>query len=97
MNARRTPQWQVTILLIAALFIQAVAPSVAGTTAPTQAIAQKNRVDIALVLAVDVSSSIETSERRFQREAYAEALRDPRVARMALGGPTGSVAIAYME
>ncbi len=55
------------------------------------------RVDIALVLAVDVSSSIETSERHFQREAYAEALRDPRVAQMALGGRTGRVAIAYME
>ncbi len=55
------------------------------------------RVDIALVLAVDVSSSIEASERRFQREAYAEALRDPRVAQMALGGRTGRVAIAYME
>jgi hypothetical protein len=55
------------------------------------------RVDTALVLAVDVSSSIEASERRFQREAYAEALRDPRVAQMALGGRTGRVAIAYME
>ena len=55
------------------------------------------RIDIALVLAVDVSSSIEASERRFQREAYAEALRDPRVAQMALGGRTGRVAIAYME
>jgi hypothetical protein len=55
------------------------------------------RVDTALVLAVDVSSSIEASERRFQREAYAEALRDPRVAQMALGGRTGRVAVAYME
>lgn len=55
------------------------------------------RVDIALVLAVDVSSSIQTSERHFQREAYAEALRDPRVAQMALGGQSGRVAIAYME
>lgn len=54
-------------------------------------------VDIALVLAVDVSSSIETSERLFQREAYAEALSDPRVARIALGGEYGRVAIAYME
>lgn len=54
-------------------------------------------VDIALVLAVDVSSSIETSERLFQRQAYAEALSDPRVAHIALGGQTGRVAIAYME
>ncbi len=57
----------------------------------------EERVDIALVLAVDVSSSIQTSERHFQREAYAQALRDPRVAQMALGGRSGRVAIAYME
>ncbi len=56
-----------------------------------------NYVDVALVLAVDVSSSIEASERRFQREAYAEALSDPRVANMALGGSAGRVAVAYME
>ena len=55
------------------------------------------RVDIALVLAVDVSSSIKSDERRFQREAYAQALMDPRVANMALGGGSGRVAIAYME
>lgn len=54
-------------------------------------------VDIALVLAVDVSSSIKPEERRFQREAYAQALSDPRVAHMALGGRAGRVAIAYME
>lgn len=97
MNARTFQHWQVAILLIAALFIQAITSSAADTTAPTQAVARKNHVDIALVLAVDVSSSIEASERRFQREAYAAALKDPRVARMALGGPTGGVAIAYME
>lgn len=56
-----------------------------------------DRVDVALVLAVDVSSSIEPNERRFQREAYAQALSDPRVANMALGGGAGRVAIAYME
>ena len=56
-----------------------------------------NRVDVALVLAVDVSSSVKSHERRFQREAYAEALRDPRVASLALGGGAGRVAVAYME
>ncbi|WP_299680424.1 DUF1194 domain-containing protein [uncultured Roseobacter sp.] len=56
-----------------------------------------NRVDVALVLAVDVSSSVKSHERRFQREAYAAALSDPRVAGMALGGGSGRIAIAYME
>ena len=94
MLVRIPPLWQVIILLIIALFSHP-SPSSADTT--TQVVAQKHRVDIALVLAVDVSSSIETSERRFQREAYAQALQDPHVAQMALGGRTGSVAIAYME
>lgn len=63
----------------------------------TEVVARRHGVDIALVLAVDVSSSIQSVERTFQRRAYAEALKDPRVADIALGGGTGRVAIAYME
>ena len=63
----------------------------------TDVVARKPGVDIALVLAVDVSSSIQSVERVFQRHAYAQALKDPRVAQVALGGGTGRVAIAYME
>jgi len=54
-------------------------------------------VDVAIVLAVDVSSSVKQHERRFQREAYAAALSDPAVQRMALGGRSGRIALAYME
>jgi hypothetical protein len=54
-------------------------------------------VDVAIVLAVDVSSSVKEHERRFQREAYAAALSDPAVQRMALGGRSGRVALAYLE
>lgn len=97
MNARKTRLWQALVLLIAAPLIQVITPPSAHALDSTPIVAQHTRVDIALVLAVDVSSSIETSERRFQREAYAEALKDPRVARMALGGRAGRVAIAYME
>ncbi len=94
MFTRKVPIWQAIILLVAAL-IAPPSPSYADTL--TQVVAQKHQVDIALVLAVDVSSSIDSSERRFQREAYAAALQDTRVAQMALGGRSGSVAIAYME
>lgn len=54
-------------------------------------------VDVAIVLAVDVSSSVKENERRFQREAYAAALSDPAVQRMALGGQGGRIALAYLE
>ncbi|MEM6888180.1 MAG: DUF1194 domain-containing protein [Pseudomonadota bacterium] len=54
-------------------------------------------VDVAIVLAVDVSSSVKKNERTFQREAYAAALSDPAVQEMALGGRSGRVALAYLE
>lgn len=54
-------------------------------------------VDVAIVLAVDVSSSVKEHERKFQREAYAAALSDPAVQRMALGGSAGRIALAYLE
>jgi hypothetical protein len=54
-------------------------------------------VDVALVLAVDVSRSIDEDEARLQREGYRNALTDPRVVEAIRGGMLGSVAIAYTE
>jgi hypothetical protein len=99
MKGHGIESWRFVAVFVAAMI--ATTATLADTT-PTPRYASEDvthpgRVDTALVLAVDVSSSIEASERLFQREAYAEALRDPRVAQMALGGRTGRVAIAYME
>lgn len=94
MFTRKVLIWQTLILLVVTVILL---PFRSFAEPPVQVVAKKHKVDIALVLAVDVSSSIETSERRFQREAYAAALQDPRVTQMALGGRSGSVAIAYME
>lgn len=91
---------QPVFLVIVMLAVSSLTASAELPPAERQASNDSNpvgRVDIALVLAVDVSSSIQTSERQFQREAYAQALRDPRVAQMALGGGSGRVAVAYME
>ncbi len=54
-------------------------------------------VDVALVLAVDVSRSIDEDEARLQREGYRGAVSDPRVVEAIRGGMLGSVAIAYVE
>jgi hypothetical protein len=92
--------WRAAVLLLATLSLTAIAQAAEPPGQPRYPVwdaSHPGRVDIALVLAVDVSSSIEASERRFQREAYAEALSDPRVAQMALGGRSGRVAVAYME
>ncbi|MBS0125707.1 DUF1194 domain-containing protein [Thetidibacter halocola] len=73
-------------------------PSASRAGAPTPAAMEPpGMVDVALMLAVDVSSSVDADERRFQRMAYARALADPLVMRAALGGRSGRIALGYME
>lgn len=59
--------------------------------------AQQAAVDVELVLAVDVSASIDRSEVDLQRAGYLSALTDPSVVDAMLSGPLGRVAIAYVE
>lgn len=54
-------------------------------------------VDIALVLAVDVSRSIDEDEARLQREGYRTAIADPKVVEAIRGGMLGSVSLCYIE
>lgn len=54
-------------------------------------------VDLELVLAVDVSGSIDASEALLQRRGYVQALTSPEVVRAATGGPIGRIAVSYME
>jgi hypothetical protein len=54
-------------------------------------------VDVALILAVDVSRSIDEDEARLQREGYRAAVSDPRVVEAIRGGMMGAIAIAYTE
>lgn len=54
-------------------------------------------VDVLLLLAADVSRSMDEEESRLQRRGYADALRDPRVQAAMTDGPHGAVAIAYLE
>lgn len=63
------------------------------------AIAQKSPqpVDLELVLAVDVSGSIDADEARLQRDGYVAALTDPDVIKAISGGILGRVAMTYIE
>jgi hypothetical protein len=54
-------------------------------------------VDLLLVLAVDVSRSIDEDEARLQREGYRSAVTDPRVMEAIRAGMTGAIALAYVE
>ncbi|WP_206935139.1 DUF1194 domain-containing protein [Roseococcus thiosulfatophilus] len=65
--------------------------------APTRRPRAAEPVDVLLVLAVDVSRSIDEEEARLQREGYREALGDPRVVEAIGRGMIGAIAVAYVE
>jgi hypothetical protein len=55
------------------------------------------KVDLALVLAADVSRSIDSGEFDLQRQGYAKALSDPRVLRAIVGGRHHAIAVTFVE
>jgi hypothetical protein len=59
--------------------------------------ADDGRVDLLLVLAADVSRSVNERKFKLQREGYAAALVDPRVLRAIADGPLGRIAIVFVE
>lgn len=63
---------------------------------PGAALAEGSHCRLALVLALDASSSIDAAEDRLQRQGFASALRAPDVAAAFLGSP-GSVALHAFE
>ena len=69
-----------------------------GLAAAREAAAEAGiAVDLELVLAVDVSGSIDTSEAGLQRQGYIQALTSPEVIGAATGGPFGRIAVSYLE
>jgi hypothetical protein len=73
------------------------AAGAAAVPAIRPARAQDDAVDVALVLAVDVSRSIDEDEARLQREGYRNAIADPAVLAAIRSGMIGAVAICYVE
>lgn len=65
--------------------------------APTADGAELPSVDVALVLAVDVSASIDDRERQIQREGYAEAIADPSVIEAIAEGAHGRILVTVFE
>ena len=64
-----------------------------GAVAPARA----QNVDLLLVLAADVSRSIDEGEFNLQRKGYAAALSDPNVLRAITSGPNRSIALTFVE
>lgn len=55
------------------------------------------QVDLELVLAVDVSTSVDPYEAALQRNGYVEAISHPSVVRAIRAGPSGRIAVLYVE
>jgi hypothetical protein len=58
---------------------------------------EANKVDVELVLAVDVSYSMDLDELAVQREGYAQAITSREFLQALKTGPTGKVAVTYFE
>ena len=59
--------------------------------------AAQTEVDLELVLAVDISRSMDQGELRLQRDGYVAALRDPEVHHVIAQGLLGRIAVLYVE
>jgi len=57
----------------------------------------QEQVDLLLVLASDVSRSVDTRKFELQRQGYADALSNPRVIEAIKSGPHGKIAICFVE
>src|SRR4051812_37432621 len=68
-----------------------------ATLLSAPAFAQSNTVDLALVLAVDASGSVDHMRFELQKQGYAAAFRHPRVVAAIQSGPTQSIAVIMMQ
>jgi hypothetical protein len=57
----------------------------------------KEAVDLLLVLAADVSRSVDSAKFQLQRDGYAAAIANPRVLEAVKAGPNGRIAICFVE
>ena len=76
---------------------EALVGSLAALTAATSARAADIPVDLQLVLAVDVSRSIDEVEAELQRRGYIEAMTNERVIDAILSGENKCIAVCYTE
>ncbi len=82
-----------TILAAATLFFAAV---LSGSPGSAQS-SEETVVDLELVIAVDVSLSMDLDEQTLQREGYVRAFLDPQVINAIEQGLHGKIAVAYVE
>ena len=75
----------------------AVLAAAAGVAAFGPVARAANEVDLELVLAVDVSRSMDYDEQTVQRSGYVNAFRDPELLKEIQSGDYGRIAVTYVE
>jgi hypothetical protein len=98
-----TPRALISILAAGALLALALAAWPGGLTAPSlaalvaQSAPQAVAVDTELVIAVDVSNSMDPEEQQLQRDGYVSALTSREFMQALREGSHGKVAVTYFE
>lgn len=80
--------WRVLMLMTLAV------PAPAALAAPN---ARDSQVDVELVIAVDISFSMDSDEQALQRDGYTDALTSREFLDAVHRGPTGRIAVTYVE
>ena len=95
---RRLPGLLVLTWLTASLSILSMGEAAAQRAAADRpAPTSPANVDIELILAVDISGSIDPDEAKLQRDGYARAIADPAVVKAIKSGIHGRIAVSYFE
>jgi len=81
------------LFLVFALSLVSVVSIAGALSTPVRAAS----VDLALVLAVDMSGSIDAREARLQRQGYIQALTSREVVNAISSGPLGRIVVTYVE
>ena len=92
--------WLLSVLLVlAAVSAQAKDSPAQAKDWPAQAKDGEaaDTVDLLLVLAADVSRSVDAAKFKLQRDGYVAALTHPRVISAIRSAPTGRIAVCYVE
>jgi len=75
-----------------------VIPALIGVVlSAATATARAEQVDLQLILAADVSRSVDPDEFKLQREGYAAAFTNPKVLAAIAAGPNRSIAVTFVE
>jgi hypothetical protein len=83
----RAPLYRVILIVLATIFLPVL----------TVPVARADDVDVALVLVTDVSRSVDDSEYKLEKDGYASAFTSKRVLDAIRGGPSGRIAVSYVE